>query len=158
GKLIPQLTFAQPNILNMISTLKSSRSTIFAAGTVRMDGSPVACTTTYIPMLACGEPMPLPLVLTANTPRSVYVGMNAADLISGIVSCAASCLAAYLTRGGGLLGGDDYVKKLLKELLTCAMKTGASIVDHFLVDPRYPVTFDLTIPLPGADNAKVKVS
>lgn len=69
-----------------IILLKSSRKVMFGASSVKAEGTAVggAHVSPDLPMLSCGEPVPIPCTYPlANTSNTVLVGLSAADIDRG---------------------------------------------------------------------------
>ena len=152
GKLVPQVTVPPANALLPVILLTASRKTIFSCFSVRMNGKPTACMSTLplpLPSLSCGKPVPWPLTFTVtNMVRHVFVGMTFADYIGGVISTAGA-MAIELLAGGA---SDN-----AKALLGAACQGAATAVQHAM-DPRYPISAEVKLGLPGGIDLKVGVS
>jgi hypothetical protein len=120
GGLIPDLAPPYPypgcmngNLPRML--MMSSRKVPFGASTVRAEGSAIggAHTTPNLPMLSCGEPVPIPYTYPiTNTVNTVLVGLSARDITRGweditdAMIIEGICLALSPTKGLGL---DDLI-------------------------------------------------
>jgi hypothetical protein len=63
GYMIPHVTVPPTNVLLPLQIAFSSRKTIFAASTVKANGTPIACTQLLpvpVTMMACAEPISFP--------------------------------------------------------------------------------------------------
>ncbi len=101
-----------------IIMLKSSRKVMFGASTVKAEGTPIGGATRApgaLPMLTCGEPVPLPSVVpTTNRSNTVLVGFSASDVQRGwedifeAVAIEAFCfVVSVLTLDALEFGGVD---------------------------------------------------
>jgi hypothetical protein len=105
-----------------IVQLKSSRKVMFAASTVKANGTPIGgVALDTLPMLTCGDPIPLPSVfsLTSGT-NSVFVGFSDSDLERGwedivdAVSVELICfVVSIVTMDPKLFGAGDVVEGVL---------------------------------------------
>jgi hypothetical protein len=89
GPLLRHLPFDDP-----YRSLKSNRKTVYAASRVRANGTPMACTTTTkLNMIACGDPVSLPLVNNvSNQEYTLYIGLAADDELKGDIAIAVSII------------------------------------------------------------------
>ena len=101
GTLILDLTIPpQPNIAYPTIWPFSARKPVFAASTVKMNGTSVACAQTLgfppIPLMSCGDPVSTPsswsMINAANT---LQVGMTLGDFVAGIVTIVVSVATDY---------------------------------------------------------------
>jgi hypothetical protein len=80
------------NLLYVIHFPLSSRTSMYQASTVRMNGLGTSCLGHALPamMLLCADPVAFPTVLGGdsmfNTINNVWVGMTAKDIINGILA------------------------------------------------------------------------
>jgi len=159
GKFIPQITVPVNNALLPTLPMSSRRSVVMSSFSVRMNGSQVACTSLWppLPMLACGQPMPIPLTFTlSNVLHSVFVGLSVADFVGGVIKTAGTMAVEYVffDPAGAKLSSADEMRK---ELLMASVSLAASDVQH-LIDPRYPLATSVTVKGPEGLNYKVSVS
>lgn len=81
------------NVLLPKIILFSKRKVAFTASTVRMNGKPVGCVTTSMPMIACGDPVSAPTAYPLTSSKNtVRVGMTSGDVAAGVVNIAGSIL------------------------------------------------------------------
>ena len=103
GPLIPDITIPPANPWYPVMWLFSSRSMVWSAHSVKMDGEQTGLAqggipfafgpNSYplLPMMTCGEPIFAPTAIPiSNWTNTVIVGMTAADLIAGMLSIALS--------------------------------------------------------------------
>jgi hypothetical protein len=102
GMMIPDITVPPaPNLNYPIGWMSSSRKPTFAASTVKMNGTSVACAQWIglppLPMMSCGDPIGAPVCWSAlSVSNTLSVGMTFVDLIAGIINAAASMLTDYI--------------------------------------------------------------
>lgn len=102
GMMIPDLTVPPaPNIAYPMFWPFSSRKPVFAASTVKMNGTAVACAQTYglppIPMMTCGDPLGAPTSLSMiNAFNGVQVGLTWLDILVGVITIVFSMVTDYL--------------------------------------------------------------
>lgn len=101
GMLIPDVTIPFVNAWYAIMWPFSSRKIMFGASTVQMCGAATGCSQWIglppIPQMTCGEPISAPVDFSFITiTNTVIVGMTLADLIIGLVYCAAAMLLDYI--------------------------------------------------------------
>jgi hypothetical protein len=102
GMAIPDLTIPPaPNLNYPIGWLLSSRKPTFAASTVKMNGTSVACAQWIglppLPMMTCGDPLSAPVCWSAlSVTNTVSVGMTLTDLLAGLIAIAASMITDYI--------------------------------------------------------------
>lgn len=150
GKLIPQITIPINNAMLPLHLVGSSRETIFKCFSVRMDKAQTACTTLWLPMLSCGNPVSVPLTFTpTNVMRGVFVGASAADFVGAIIqTLARMALEKLFAVGPGWK--MPFVKDFQKSVLGALAGGLASGVQH-LMDPRYPIAADFKIKAAGLE-------
>jgi hypothetical protein len=123
GTLIPDVTTAfTANLFYAVSMPLSSREPAFAAGSVKMNGKPVACAQTWgvpLPLMTCGEPVSLPtaMVLT-NGNNNLRVGMSWQDLLAGLGKIALGIALDVLfgKTGSSANAAADAAREVAKEL------------------------------------------
>lgn len=102
GMMIPDLTIPPaPNIAYPLFWPFSSRKPTFAASTVKMNGTAVACAQTFglppLPMMTCGDPVAAPTSLTMiNVTNCVQVGITWIDILVGVITIVASMVTDYI--------------------------------------------------------------
>ena len=132
GYMIVHVTIPPNNLLLPMHIMFSSRKFVFSASTVKANGTPVACTLPFFPMLCCAQPVTLPNgTALLNVLNTAAVGMTFMDLIMGLISAAATIMGDALTYGGPPAGKlEDYLWKLAlgDEPLNWAIKTGLGII------------------------------
>ena len=102
GPLLQHLPINDP-----YRTLKSNRKTVYAASRVRANRTPLACTTaTRFNMMACGDPISMPLVNNiSNADYNLYIGLAADDEVRGdaaiVMSIATDAIAFAIACAGG---------------------------------------------------------
>ena len=150
GKVIPQITIPPNNALLPLHMAGSSRETIVKCFSVRVDKLQTACTTAWLPMLSCGQPVSVPLTFTpTNIMRGIFVGASAADIVGAIVSTLARMAIERLfvvAPGWKMPFGMELKKSILGGL---AGGLG-SVVQH-LMDPRYPIAAEIKIKAAGLE-------
>jgi hypothetical protein len=121
GPLIPDVTIPFTNYWYAIMWPFSSRKTMFAASTVKMNGKPTAVADGVLPffMISCGEPISCPLTWPlSNRINTVIVGVSLGDIILGIVNIGVSMAIDFafskIDKGSGKgISGDEFVGGLL---------------------------------------------
>ncbi|MGF1468184.1 MAG: hypothetical protein ACFCGT_18850 [Sandaracinaceae bacterium] len=94
-----------PNdVLYAAHTLSSSREVVFSAHRVKAEGTAVAVVALSAPMLACADPVPLPVVACpTNALNSMVVGMSARDVLAGwgevLVAMVQAAVQSAMQRG-----------------------------------------------------------
>lgn len=101
GMMIPDVTIPPVNLWYPMMWPFSSRKPSFAASTVKMNGTAVACAQMIglppLPMMTCGEPVSVPVCWSAlSVTNTVQVGMTFLDLIIGIIGIVASVVTDLL--------------------------------------------------------------
>jgi hypothetical protein len=102
GMMIPDLTIPPaPNIAYPMFWPFSSRKPVFAASTVKMNGTAVACAQCFglppIPMMTCGDPIGAPTTQSMiNVFNGVQVGLTWLDILCGVITIAFSMATDYL--------------------------------------------------------------
>lgn len=124
-----------------IIMLKSSRKVMFAASTVKGEGTAIGgVTASDLPMLTCGEPVPFPAVFSqTSTANTVLVGFSQSDIdrgwedIAAAVAIEAVCfVVSIVTMNPLMFGASDVVAGVLgvdplKTGLGAAVGLGTSI-------------------------------
>lgn len=112
--------YVDANAYLPIIMLKSSRKVMFGASTVKAEGTAVggAHREPNLPMLSCGEPLPLPFTYpVANHTNTVLVGFTQADIDRGwedIVDAILIEVVCFLMSIGNPIGGiGDFVAGVL---------------------------------------------
>ncbi len=101
GMMIPDVTIPPaPNIAYPLFWPFSSRKPVFAASTVKMNGTPVACAQLLglppIPMMTCGDPIGAPTTQTMiNVFNGVQVGLTWLDILCGVITIVFSMATDY---------------------------------------------------------------
>lgn len=140
GPFIPHLTapvYSNPWYLKIFPA--ASHKTVFPASTVKIEGKPAACATYWptLPMLSCGEPIPLPSSLPLTTGyNSALVGMTYADLLAGLVTIAATMAIEWLFRGKVDANANKAVKDWAQKDLKTVLKQVLSGLKKSFLDPR----------------------
>jgi hypothetical protein len=102
GMAIPDLTIPPaPNLNYPLCWPFSSRKPTFAASTVKMNGTSVACAQWIglppLPMMTCGDPIGAPVCWSAlSVTNTVAVGLTFTDLIAGLINAIASMITDYI--------------------------------------------------------------
>jgi len=134
GMMIPDVTIPPaPNVAYPMFWPFSSRKPVFAASTVKMNGTAVACAQTVgfppIPMMTCGDPLSAPTARTMiNFMNTVQVGMTCADVVAGLITIAAAMITDYIfskipfDKVFGFLGKSALAKQLMGTVLSNALK------------------------------------
>jgi len=150
GKIIPQITIPPNNALLPLHLVGSSREIIVKCFSVRMDKLQTACTTIWLPMLSCGNPVSVPLTFTpTNVMRGVFVGASAADFVGAIIqTLARMAIERLFSVGPGWK--LPFVREFQKSVLGALAGGLASGVQH-LMDPRYPIAVDIKIKAAGLE-------
>ncbi len=91
---IPPLPF---NTLLPFQIMFSSRKMAVSSSTVKADGAQVACQLlTFLPMLACADPVTLPTATTTNLMNNVQVGVTPVDILVGVLGYAFTLMSERL--------------------------------------------------------------
>lgn len=146
GKLVPQLTIPPTNFWLAILSIDAKRKCMFSAFSVRMDKKPTGCMGIWppLPMLACGQPVSSPLVLSpTNICTSVRVGMSGADIVGGALSIIFSMLSDGIKESLGLKK-DSLEEALYDAVSGAAIELLSTFVQHAM-DPRYPISAQFTV-------------
>lgn len=151
GPLLRHLPFDDP-----YRSLKSNRKTVYAASRVRANGTPMACTTTTkLNMIACGDPVSLPLVNNvSNQEYTLYIGLAADDETKGdiaiVVSVATDLIAFAVTCAGGpvAVAAREIAKDFFgvdhrKLAIGAGLGFAASIITSAASDWKEPITVKL---------------
>ena len=115
GYMIPHVTIPANNLKLMLIIPFSSRKALFAASTVRANGTGIGCAQLLPnpwPMNACASPTGIPCAYpVTNVANNVTAGMTPGDVLAGIVVFAISAIFDIVTYEPSSLG------KLLKDSL-----------------------------------------
>ena len=116
GMMIPDVTIPPVNLWYPMMWPFSSRKPSFAASTVKMNGTAVACAQWIglppLPMMTCGEPVSVPVCWSAlSVTNTVQVGMTFLDLIIGLITTVASIITDILVNKLNL--GDSFARVAL---------------------------------------------
>jgi len=157
GKLIPQFTIPINNALLPLHLASSSRETIVKCFSVRMDKLQTACTTFWLPMLSCGNPVSVPWAFTpTNIMRGVFVGASAADFVGAVVQTLTRMALEWVFKvaPGAKL---PFAKEFQKAVVGALAGGLASGVQH-LMDPQYPISAEFKLKLSKGWEVSIGVS
>lgn len=165
GPFTLDVTFPAANLWYATIWPQSSRRTAFVAGTVTMDGTPVAAATA-LPLMTCGDVATLPSAFSLlSWMNTVDVGLTAADIASGCVNIGASvAIDLMFYESGGAPGessADERMKQFMKQLvpfgdwkkLVFGELAGLSVSTDKAVITGEPRQWSLT---PGAPYAAIQ--
>jgi hypothetical protein len=100
GYLIPHISNPPVNLMLPIVIAFSGRKAVFAASTVRANGTAVGCSQLLpfiFPMLTCAAPVSQPTSLPPmNALNNVEVGMTATDILAGVINIGLTMAFEYL--------------------------------------------------------------
>jgi hypothetical protein len=107
GTWLPHIPFAVLNLIVPLEMMNSSRKMMFAASTVKMNGTPTGCSNTWsTPMLACSLILPMP-AYPDNDGNTVLVGMTAGDFIAGWAAVAIAAVVELATFVLSIVGAPE---------------------------------------------------
>jgi hypothetical protein len=121
GQIVPHIAIPPPSVLVPVVIAFGSSKPMFAASTVKMQGTPVAAGVIPFNFVsinqACNDPCNYPgdMVISPNT---VLVGLTLGDFLGGLLSIAVDCaISAIANKFGGEMA-ERFMGKIATRLVT----------------------------------------